>query len=253
MKVLITGGTGTLGRRIVRAALEAGHAVRIQSRHPRPGAAAHAEWVRADFATGDGVREAVTGVDAIIHAASDPWKPRAVDVAGTRRLVEAAREAGIGHLVYVSIVGVDRIPLRYYRAKAEAEQIVAASGMPYSVLRATQFHAFVDQLLSAAARVPLVLPLPTDFQVQSVAAEDVAARLIRALEEGPGKRLPDVGGPETMTVGEAAAVWKRTRSIQKPILPLPLFGKIAAGFRAGHNTVREGTHGSVRWEEWLRR
>ncbi len=251
MRVLVTGGTGTLGRYVVRAALEHNHTVRVQSRSPQSNSAP-AEWARADLATGEGVREAVGGVDAIIHAASDPRKPQAVDVAGSRRLLEAAREAGVAHLVYVSIVGVEEIPFSYYRAKAEAERLVAESGVPYSILRATQFHSFVDQIIRTAARVPLALPLPTDFRVQSVAAEEVAARLVRVLNGGSGGRLPDFGGPEVMTLGEAAEVWKRARSVRKPVVNVPLFGGLAAGFRAGQNTVSEGEHGVVGWEAWLR-
>ncbi len=249
MKILVTGGTGTLGGYVVRSALEHSHTVRVQSRSPN---SAPVEWARADLATGEGVREAVEGVDAVIHAASDPRKPQAVDVAGSRRLVEAAREAGTGHFIYVSIVGVDKIPFGYYRAKAEAERLVAESGVPYSILRATQFHSFVNQLIRSAARVPLVLPLPTDFRVQSVAAEEVAARLVRALDGGPGGHLPDFGGPEVMTLGEAAGKWKEALNVQKSVVNVPLFGGLAAGFRAGHNTVPEGERGTVRWEAWLR-
>lgn len=257
MNILVTGGTGTLGRHIVRTALGAGHGVRVQSRRPRSENARAAdslavEWRQADLASGDGVPEAVAGVDAVVHAAHDPRKPQLVDVGGTRRLVEAARAAGVDHIIYVSIVGVDRIPFGYYRAKVEAEQIVAESGVPYSVLRATQFHSFVDQIISVAGRIPLLLPLPTDFRVQSVAAEEVAERLIRALTDGPGGRLPDLGGPEVTTLGEAAARWKVARGVRKPVVRLPLFGGFAAGFRAGYNTVtEEGDRAAVRWEDWL--
>lgn len=106
-------------------------------------------------------------------------------------------------------------------------------------------------IISAAAHIPLFLPLPTDFQVQSVAAEEVADRLIRALADGPGGRLPDFSGPEVTTLGEAAAQWKAARGVQKPVVRVPLFGGFAAGFRAGHNTVAEGERGSVRWADWL--
>ena len=251
MRVLVTGGTGTLGRHVVRAALEHTHTVRVQSRSPQSNSAP-VEWARADLATGEGVREAVGGVDAIIHAASDPRKPQAVDVAGSRRLLEAAREAGVDHFIYVSIVGVEEIPFSYYRAKAEAERLVIESGVPYSILRATQFHSFVDQIIRTAARVPLVLPLPTDFRVQSVAAEEVAARLVGVLNGGPGGRLPDFGGPEVMTLGGAARVWRQARGVRNPVVNVLLFGGLAAGFRAGYNTVPEGERGVVRWEEWLR-
>jgi uncharacterized protein YbjT (DUF2867 family) len=253
MKILLTGGTGGLGREVVRAAEAAGHTVRIASRRPRPhDTPAGREWARMDMDTGDGVRDALADADAVIHAASDPRRHAAVDVQGTRRLAEAAREAGTAHLVYVSIVGVDEIPFAYYRSKYEAERILAASGVPHSILRATQFHAFVAAMIAGFARVPLLLPLPTSFRFQPVATAEVAERLVRAVEQGPGGRLPDFGGPEVLTMGEMARTWKAARGIRRLTLHLPLPGALAAAFRAGKNTVRDGERGTLRWEDWLR-
>jgi uncharacterized protein YbjT (DUF2867 family) len=253
MKILLTGGTGGLGREVVRAAEAAGHTLRIASRHARPhDAPAGREWARVDLQTGDGVREALAGADAVIHAASDPRRHAAVDVQGTRLLAQAAREAGTAHLVYVSIVGVDDIPFAYYHAKREAERIVTGSGVPHSILRATQFHSLVQAMITGFARVPLVLPLPTSFRFQPVATAEAAERLVRAAEEGPGGRLPDFGGPEVLTLGEMARTWKAVRGVRKAILHLPLPGALAAAFRAGKNTLQEGERGTVRWEDWLR-
>ena len=204
-----------------------------------------------DVATGEGVSAALAGVESVIHAASDPRRPNAVDVNGTQRLVEAAHAANIGHFVYVSIVGIDRIPLGYYKCKLAAEGIVATSDLPYSILRATQFHTFVNMLLTNAARVPLVIPIPTTMRIQSVAPTDTAERLLRCLENGPGQRLPDFGGPEVMTLGEAAEQWRTARALRKRVMHLPVPGKVAAAFRAGENTVHEGAHGTIGWQEWL--
>src|SRR5436190_1428981 len=155
MTVLITGGTGSLGTALVRAVAGAGHRARVMSRRPPPASApGDLEWKQADIASGAGVREAADGADAIVHAASDPRHAAAVDVGGTRHLVEAARAAGVGHIVYVSIVGGDRIPLAYYKHKLAAEEIVRSSGVPHTIARVTQFHSFLDALLSAAARLP---------------------------------------------------------------------------------------------------
>ena len=254
MKILLTGGTGGLGRQVVRAAEAAGHTVRIASRRARPAdAPAGREWARVDMETGHGVTEAVAGVDAVVHAASDPRRHAAVDVQGTRRLAGAASAAGTPHLVYVSIVGVDEIPFGYYRAKLAAERIVAESGAPYSIVRITQFHSFVDTLLAGLARVPLILPLPTTFRFQSVDTREAAARLLRAVEAGPGGRLPDFGGPEALSWGEMARPWKEARGVRKPTVHLPLPGALAAAFRAGKNTLRHGgERGTLRWEDWLR-
>ena len=255
MKILLTGGTGGLGRKLVRAAEAAGHTVRIASRRARPhDAPAGREWARMDVETGEGLADALAGADAVIHAASDPRRHAAVDVQGTRRLAQAARAAGTPHLVYVSIVGIADIPFAYYRAKLEAERIVAASGVPHSILRATQFHSLVDGMLAGFARVPLVLPLPAKFRFQAVETGEAADRLVRAAQAGPGGRLPDFGGPEVLTLGEMAEPWKQARGVRKPALNLPLPGALAAAFRAGRNTLGEGggERGTVRWQDWLR-
>src|SRR5262245_61427843 len=128
MRVLVTGGAGHLGRHVVRAAAAAGHSVRITSRKPAPGRAPAPEWVQLDLAVPgpDVLRAALTGVDAVVHAASDARNSQAADVEGSRRLFEAAREARVGHLLFVSIVGVDKNPLRYYQHKLTTERDLAA-------------------------------------------------------------------------------------------------------------------------------
>ncbi|HEX6040963.1 SDR family oxidoreductase [Longimicrobium sp.] len=255
MRILLTGGTGGLGRELVRAAEGAGHTVRVASRRACPADAPPArEWARMDVETGDGVRDALAGVDAVIHAASDPRRHAVVDVRGTRALADAAREVGTPHLVYVSIVGIDGIPLAYYRSKREAERIVEGVGVPHSILRITQFHSLVDAMLAGFARVPLLFPVPTSFRFQSCATSEAADRLVRAAEAGPGGRLTDFGGPEVLTLGEMARAWKAARGIGRPTLPLPVPGGLAAAFRAGRNTLQAegGERGTVRWEDWLR-
>jgi uncharacterized protein YbjT (DUF2867 family) len=253
MKILVTGGTGGLGREFVRAAEAGGYTVRVASRGAAPATLpAGREWARMDVESGAGVREALTAVNVVVHAASDPKRHAAVDVEGTRRLVQAAREAGAGHFVYVSIVGIEQMPFAYYRSKLQAERIVAESGVPYSILRATQFHSLIDGMLSGMARVPLVMPVPTTFRVQSVDTGETADRLVRAVRDGPGGRLPDFGGPRVQTFGEMAPPWKAARGVKKPTVHLPLPGALAASIRAGKGTLADGERGTVTWEEWLR-
>jgi uncharacterized protein YbjT (DUF2867 family) len=254
MRVLVTGGAGSLGRAVVRVLSGAGHAARVMSRGERTaGAAAGVEWARADLSTGEGLGAAVEGADAVIHAASDPRRAEAVDVRGTRRLTESALAAGVAHLTYISIVGVDEIPFGYYRRKLAAEEIIRTSGVPCSVLRATQFHSLVDFLLSKAARVPLLMPLPTDFKFRSVDESEVAARLAACVDEGPRGRLPDFGGPSVLSLGEMARAWKAATGTTKRVIHLPIPGAVAAAFRAGKNTAPGGERGAAGWEEWLAR
>ncbi len=254
MRVLVTGGTGTLGRAIMTSALAKRMTLRMCSRQPRPdNISDDIEWAACDFVTGRDLAEGLAGVEAIIHAASDPRRVDEVDIQGTARLIDAARRAGVAHLIYISIVGINAIPYAYYQRKVEVESIVMNGGLPWTVLRTTQFHPFIDALLSAAARVPLVLPLPAGFVVQSVAVEEVADRLLHAALDGPGGRLRDFGGPEVLSLRAMARAWKAARGVRKPIVSVPLFGRTAAAFRAGRNTVANGNYGMLTWEEWLER
>ena len=117
---------------------------------------------------------------------------------GTRRLVDAALHAGSPQLMYVSIVGVDRIPWRYYGAKLDAERLVASSGLPWTIQRATQFHPFLSAMLDRLARPP-VLVAPRSFRFQPVDPADVADRLVQHVASGAVGRAPDFGGPEVLS------------------------------------------------------
>ena len=254
MKVLITGGTGALGRVLARTVASEGHTVRVMGQRARSSSdPANVEWARADLASGAGLREAVEGARAVFHLASDFNNAEAVDVTGTRRLVEASSSAGVSHLVYISIVGIDDIPTGYYRRKRRAEKIIESSGVPHSIQRATQFHSFVEKLLAKAARVPFVMPLPAGFKFQSVDESEVAARLAACLADGPRGRLVDFGGPEVLTLDEMAEAWMETCGVRKRLIRLPLPGAAARALRAGRNTAPEGARGTLRWREWLGR
>ncbi len=251
MKLLVTGASGVLGGEVLVAARSSGIAVRALSRRPAAGHTDGEAWTQGDLATGQGIDDAVRGCDAIVHAASDPRQADAVDVNGTRRLLEAAGRAAVRHLVLVSIVGIDEIPISYYKRKVAAERIVAQANVPFSILRATQFHSFLDQLIAAAARVPLVLPLPAGFLVQPVEASEVAGRLMRCIAEGPRGRVTDFGGPEVLSFRDAGLQWQEARQVRKRIVPVPVLGPMARAIRAGKGTAPQGDRGAISWREWL--
>lgn len=249
---LLTGATGTLGRALLPRLREAGHEVRAASRSP-PGGDAAAEWVTLDLADGTGVDDAVEGVDVVVHAASDArGDTRAVDVRGTERLLAAAEAAGVSNFLYVSIVGIDDVPYSYYEAKLEAERSVEASAVPSTVVRETQFHPFVRQLLDWIARLP-VWPLPTRFRIQPIDVGEAADAIVEHAGPEPAGRVPDVGGPEVRTVGELARAYRDARGVRRPVVRLPLPGSTASSFRAGEATCPERAVGTVTWAEYLGR
>jgi uncharacterized protein YbjT (DUF2867 family) len=252
-RILVTGGAGVLGHELGVKLERAGYTVRLTSRRPPSNPRSEVEWVQADLETGAGLADAVSGADAIIHAATSPLKHTyRIDVLGTGRLAERARAAGVAHLIYVSIVGVDRIPLDYYRHKLAAEALVQAAGLPWSILRATQFHTFVDNQLQTLARMPIGL-LPTDFRFQPIDPGEVADRLVECVAAGPAGRLADLGGPAVRTLGELAQTWLAARGLQRRLVRVPLPGKMADAFRRGFNTIPARTIGNVTWAEWVSR
>jgi len=226
--------------------------VRVLSRRPAP-AEARTEWAQAQIETGEGLAEAVDGVDVIAHCASSPFRrTREVDVEGTRHLLDAAKAASVSHFVYISIVGIDRIPLAYYRHKLAAEKLIQASGVPYSILRAPQFHTLVDEIMRNLLRLPVGF-YPAGFKFQPIGPGEVAERMVQAVEDGPGGRLPEIAGPEVRSAGELARAWLKARGKRRLLLPLPLFGKVAASFRAGDNCAPENKYGRITWAEWVSR
>lgn len=253
--ILVTGGAGRLGREVVKQLLDAGYTVRIMSRHSQPvPLAPDIEWVQADLKTGQGLADAVSGIDVIVHAATDVVRSRRVDVNGTQLLLSQARQSSVGHIVYASIVGVDRIPFFYYRNKLATEEIVRNSGLPWSLLRATQFHYLLDLYFQAVTKPPLLAVLPSDLRFQTVDAAEVAARLCAAVAAGPSERLPDMGGPEVLTTGEMLRTWLSQRAMPRRVVHVPLPGNVACGFRLGYNTCpAESLHGQITWTQWLQR
>jgi uncharacterized protein YbjT (DUF2867 family) len=244
--VLVTGGTGTLGKRLTAPLQAAGHSVKVMSRRGAgPGG------VRGDLATGRDLTMALAGAEAVIHAATDPrGNPWQVDVAGTRRLVEAVDRIRLRHLVYVSIVGVDRIPYGYYRAKFAAEQVLLASGLPVTLLRVTQFHDFVEFLLETARRGP-VLPVPMGWRVQPVDVGEAAAHVVDVVARPPAGGVVEYGGPEDLSAAELARAWVAARAPGAYVVATPVPGKLGAAFRDGAALPTSGERGRRTWVEHL--
>jgi len=240
--VLVTGGTGVLGSHLVPRLEARGHDARRLSRHASgPGA------VRGDVRTGEGIEAAAAGCDVIVHAATNAQRrARETEVEGTRHVAAAAGEAG-AHLIYVSIVGVDRHRFPYYKAKLAAEQVVESSGIPWTILRATQFHDLLDRILGFR-----IVPVPRRTPFQPVAAGEVADLLVELVDAGPIGRAPDVGGPQVLTIKELNQIRARIAHRRALLLPVPPVW-LVRDFVDGRHLPENGTKGRITWEEWLKK
>ena len=250
MNVLVTGGTGTLGRQVVMLLRNSGHRARILSRNPR----GHVDTVEGNLVTGAGLAKAVAGMDAVIHAATastQPTKLRPTDVVGTRRLLAMARDASVKHFVYTSIVGMDGVAYPYYKFKLQAEAIVEENIIPWSILRATQFHTLMETFLRPLAVLPFVAAVPFKWQFQPVDPSDVAARVVEVVTHEPAGRLPDFGGPEVRDFQSIAESWLKARTMKKRLINLPLPFKFSRQVAEGRLLCPDHTDGKITFEQYL--
>ena len=243
--VLVTGGTGTLGRRVVRRLASDGHDVRVLSRQPHPRVPPGAVSYLGDVRTGVGVSDAASGAGVIVHAASDPRRhARSTELEGARHVAKAARLSD-AHLVYVSIVGVDQHRFPYYRAKLAAEQEIASSRVRWTVLRATQFHDLID--LALGGRWFIRTP---HLRFQPVDVEEVADRLVAVALGAPQGLLPDFGGPEVLSIGDLAATRTEVVGESARLIRVPRWWFVA-DFDRGRHLTPDHRAGTVTWREWL--
>jgi uncharacterized protein YbjT (DUF2867 family) len=253
--VLVTGGTGTLGRLVVRRLHDAGYDLRVLGRGSHA-AKDRIEFVTGDLATGKGIEAAVDGVETIVHLAGSAKG----DEDKTWNLVRAASShTRLSHLVYISVVGAERIPIDsrvdramfgYFASKRGAEKVVEDSGLPWTTLRATQFHEGMLAVAQQMAKLP-VIPVPTGFRFQPVEADEVASRLVELTLGEPLGLVPDMGGPRVYSAAELLRGYLRASHRRRLIVPVWLPGKAARAFRAGANLTPEQAVGHRTWEEFL--
>jgi uncharacterized protein YbjT (DUF2867 family) len=250
---LVTGGTGTLGRLVVPRLRDAGCHVRVLSRH------AHAsgdgiDFVIGDLAAGDGLDAAVAGVGTIVHCGGSAKG----DDDKTRNLLQAASRADVQHVAYISVVGAERVPVEsgvdravfgYFAAKRAAENLIAASGLPWTTLRATQFHDSMLMTIRQMAKLP-VIPVPAGIRFQPVDTELVAARLVELSLGNPAGLVPEVAGPRAYQMAELIRSYLRAAHRHRLLMPVPFPGTAARAMRAGANLAPDRADGRT-WEEFL--
>jgi uncharacterized protein YbjT (DUF2867 family) len=252
--ILVTGGTGTLGRQLIPHLREDGRVIRVLSRS-RHEATPGIEFVTGDLAKDEGIEEAVQGAGIIVHCAGTSKG----DETKARHLVQAASKAGARHLVFISVVGADRIPIAsavdramfgYFGSKLGAEKAIAESGVPWTTLRSTQFHDGILTTVRAMSKMPVV-PVPVGTRFQPVDTDEVARRLAELTLSPPAGLVPEMGGPRAYELKELVRSYLKARGKHRPIMPMRPPGKAARAIREGANLTPGRAVGRRTWENFL--
>ncbi|HEX6535215.1 MAG TPA: SDR family oxidoreductase [Gemmatimonadaceae bacterium] len=252
--LLVTGGTGTLGKIVVSRLRAIGCRVRVLSRR-RQEASEGIELVTGDLISARGIHAAVDGAEAIVHCAGS----QKGDELKAANLVRAAARAGARHVVYISVVGADRIPVSsavdramfgYFAAKRAAERVVSSSGLPWTTLRATQFHDLFLKVARSMSKLP-VIPVPAGFQFQPIDTGEVADRLVELALGEPAGMVPEMAGPKTYDMAELIRAYLEATGRRRSFLSLRVPGAAARAVRSGANLAPERAVGRRTWEEFL--
>ncbi|KAB2362827.1 SDR family oxidoreductase [Actinomadura montaniterrae] len=245
-QILLTGGTGTLGGHVLPLLRDAGRDVRVLSRRPHEDAPG-VGYVTGDLLKDEGVDAAVEGVETVLHLAGGA---KGDDVA-TRNLVRAAARAGVRHFVLISVIGADRVPIGYLRTQLRAEEALMESGVPWTILRAAQFHDLVFTMARKMAKLPVV-PAPGGVRFQPVDSREVAARLVELALGEPAGRVPDLAGPKVYRIGELVRGYLDAAGKHRPMMPVRVPGKAGRAYRDAANlSLDDADKGTLTWEDFV--
>jgi uncharacterized protein YbjT (DUF2867 family) len=211
--------------------------------------------VIGDLTTGRGVDAAVSGIETIVHCAGTSTG----DENKARNLMRAAASAGVRHVVFISVVGADRIPVvsavdhamfGYFASKLAAEHVVADAGVGWTTLRATQFHDLILTVSQKMARLPMI-PAASGFRFQPVDAAEVAARLVELALGPPAGKVPDIAGPRVYDMAELIRTYLAAANKRRLLVPVWLPGRAARAVRGGANVAPDRAVGTRTWEDFL--
>jgi uncharacterized protein YbjT (DUF2867 family) len=245
MKIVVIGGTGLVGSKVVRLLAERGHDAVAAS--PNTG---------VNTITGEGLAEALTDAAVVVDVSNSPSldgdSAQAFFQTATRNLLNAERAAGVGHHVALSVVGTEELAVErgYFKAKLAQEGLIAKSGVPYSIVHATQFFEFVNGIADQATDGDTVRLAPVYFQ--PMASADVAEAMAITAVDAPSNGVREIGGPEMVRLDELIRTALAARNDPRTVVADPDAGYWGAPVGEYTLTPAEGaTLSETRFEDWI--
>jgi uncharacterized protein YbjT (DUF2867 family) len=251
-RVLVTGGTGHLGQYVIDCLLKKNFDISVLSSRANILLNHNVALFKGDLANNVGLIPATAEADMVIHCASDSSDFERVDINGTRNLLGSINRKRTQKFVYISIVGVDKSNFPYYRAKYDVEKMIAGNGISYTILRTTQFHRFVlNMIRSFVNDTPRgVIRIPSGMRFQPVDTREVAQKLVHCLDESSGL-VDQFGGPEVLAFEEMAQNYLDITETKTLFEPLNIAGERFDLFRSGINLCPENAFGKISWKNFL--
>lgn len=244
MKIVVIGGSGLIGKKLVAKLTGQGHDV--VSASPSTG---------VNTLTGEGLAEAFAGARVVVDVSNSPsWTDEAVmDFfrTSTGNILAAEKAAGVGHHVALSVVGADRMPTSgYMRAKVAQEALTRSGGVPYTILRATQFFEFLGGIAGKGDGEVRLSTAP----MQPLAADDVASALADVAERSPASGMLEVAGPESLSIAEFVGRYLAASGDERKVVADPQTGYFGADLdQQGLNPGDGAIIGATRFEDWFAR
>ncbi|HYV94709.1 MAG TPA: NAD(P)H-binding protein [Chitinophagales bacterium] len=249
-KNLVTGGSGVLGKELCK--ILSGEKIPFLIAGRKKPMNDLYEWKHLDLESDEGFDDLLEETETVFHLASATanWNAK-VDVDGTKKLLDAAKQYSIKHFIYISIVGTDLVPMKYYRIKAATEKVIQQSGFQnFSILRATQFHDLIDGIFTGLNKYPFIF-IPKNLKVQPIEAGVVAKRLFQIFRQPPSRQIENIGGNEILFTQQMMRTWLDVLKSKKKMISLPLPFSFARKIATGALTCRERAEESCTWQQWL--
>ncbi|MEM1122889.1 MAG: ankyrin repeat domain-containing protein [Bacteroidota bacterium] len=242
--LFITGHTGLLGQSVIRALEAKNWPITVGSRK-QPLSRGNLGWQHFDLDDRN-TPQHLNGCDTLLHLATNTDPKADSDIRGCKQLLSVARKENIQKIIYISIVGVDQVPLKYFKNKQRVEQLIQSSGIPYSILRATQFHAFFEQEVKKHLHKSFII-IP-DLLYQPIATKVVAQKLIDLCQQPPINDITEIGGPTTISYRAAIQHYLTLNNQHKKVFSIPnfLLGKLGKALTTAHKV-----RGGVTWYDYL--
>ena len=250
-KVLVTGGSGTLGREVVNELLSQHYETCILTSKENTVMSGNCRIFVGNLEKNTGLKDALNNTDVVIHCASNPKKSLKVDIEGTRNLINAIDRNKTRHIIYISIVGVDKSNYPYYKIKVDVENIIKECGIPFTILRTTQFHNLVLNIISGLETIDGIINVPQGMKFQSIDVGEVAGYLVELIKGDGCGLLPDRGGPEILGIEEIVKSYLEISGLKNTFKLCEIKNERNDMFSSGINLCPSNKYGKISWRQFL--